>query len=665
MPRNYQRLLYALTISCSSALLFLVQPMIAKVILPRFGGSAGVWVTCMLFFQTVLLLGYLYAYGVARYLRPAAQSVVHLAILLLSLTAMPLRPSPAWSGAHPVPEILWILIASVGAPYFVVSTTSPLLQSWYAAAHGGKAPYRLFALSNAVCLLGLLAYPFVIEPLFSLAHQLRWWSAGYLVLAALAALAAVLHRKTIAAMEPSEAAAAAPRPWLWIALTFCASTLWLAVANHLSLEVAAIPFLWVLPLSLYLLSFVLCFESSGWYRPALYRWLMPAAWLSVCWMLARPGAIGGLRWQITIFAAALFITCMFCHGELARTKPPGRRGLVHFYLMVAVGGALGAVFVGLIAPTVFSTFLELQIGITLSVLLALPLLYGYTSMKQLLRLVLVGTLAFVFATRFASLNSSVVVRIRNFYGTLMVSDSGSGETAVRTLYNGHTIHGCEFLDPRRSREATTFYGPASGVGLLLASQSAAGRRVGIIGLGTGALAVYSRTGDSFRFYEINPAVIRVAREYFRFIRDSAAQVDIMASDGRLALEHETDHSFDIIVLDAFSDDAIPVHLLTREAFAVYERHLRPGGVVALHITNRYLDLRPLVEEQAAALGKQIVVVHNQTDPSRGTLSADWAIIGDPGKLPPAFALYAAAPPMPERHVRLWTDDYSNLMQLWR
>jgi SAM-dependent methyltransferase len=662
MPKKNGRLLYSLTISCSSALLFLVQPIVAKAILPRFGGSAGVWVTCMLFFQTVLLLGYLYAYGIARRLPAKLQTAVHLALLLASLTALPLRPHLELSGRNPSLSILWILVVSVGLPYFVVSTTSPLLQSWYAASHG-HAPYRLFALSNAVCLLGLLAYPFAIEPLLSLRHQLFWWSAGYGLLVVLASIAALRHSAAKTVEEPAEGLESGNRPLLWVALSFCASTLWLAVANHLSQEVAAIPFLWILPLGLYLLSFVLCFDGRGWYRPLWFRWLLPVAWLAVCLQLALPGWAGGLQWEIAILAAALFICCMFCHGELASIKPAGRRGLVYFYLMVAVGGALGAAFVGVIAPNIFTTFLELQIGIVLSIVLALARLYGYTSPKRLLRLGAVALVAFVFATRFQTLNGNVT-RMRNFYGALMVSDSGEGESAVRTLYNGSTIHGRQFLTPSRSRVATTFYGTDSGPGFLLASERMTDRRVGIIGLGAGTLATYGRPGDRFRFYEINPAVIRVASEYFHFLADSEAKVDVVAQDGRLALEKEPPRSFDAIVVDAFSDDAIPVHLLTKEAFQIYASHLRPGGVLAVHVTNRYLELDPLLEALAASIGKRAVVVHNGSDPQRQTLSADWAMVTDTGDPVPELAA-RGIPVVARPPVRLWTDDYSNLLQLWR
>jgi len=654
MKPNHGHLPYSLTIACSSTLLFLVQPIIAKAILPRFGGSAGVWVTCMLFFQVVLLIGYLYSYLITRHLNGKAQTAVHLALLVGSLAVLPLKPRIEWTASgNPLVAILFLLATSVGLPYFVLATTSPLLQSWYAGA-GARFPYRLFALSNAASLVALLSYPVAIEPLWPQQQQLLWWSGAYFVFVLLAVLAAVASR----AHAAPQAGGKTPGAAMWIALAACASTLWLATANHLSQEVAAIPFLWILPLSLYLLSFILCFEAHGWYRPAIFRWLLPAAWIAVCFRIARQGLSGGLEWEIPVMSAALFVCCMFCHGELAAGKPEPKQGLAWFYLMVALGGALGAVFVGVVAPNLFNTYLELPIGITASVLLALALLYGYTSRARLLRVAVVAAVAFAVATRFSA-GGQDVVRIRNFYGAIQVSDTGSGETAVRALYNGRTRHGVQFLSPARSRLATAYFGPESGAGRVFASLRTPGRRVGIIGLGAGTLAAYGRPGDHFRFFEINPAVIQVASRYFRFLAESGAQTDVVPGDGRLTLEREPPRSFDVIVLDAFSDDSIPVHLLTIQAFRVYFGHLRPGGVLALHITNRYLDLFPVVAAAAEGLGKKLLLIHNEAAPERQVSMADWAVISDSTEVLQDLSAFGQ-PSAPAKKVRLWTDDYSNL-----
>ena len=665
MKITQERWLYSATIGCSSVLLFLVQPIMAKAILPTFGGSAGVWVACMLFFQLALLLGYLYAYWITRLLSRNAQSSLHMMILLLSLWALPLKlgMAPAYIGS-PALAIVKLLAASVGLPYFVLSTTSPLMQSWYAGSWGARFPYRLFALSNAASLVALLAYPVGIEPFLAEKGQLRWWSVAYIVLVLLASASALRNRSTKVVQEPAGAGDGAgnagpehrlpKRPLLWIALATCASTLWLAVANHLSQEVAAIPFLWVLALGVYLLSFILCFERNGWYRPAVFRWLLPAACVAVCYRMARQGSSGGLLWEIPVFLAALFVCCMFCHGELARSKPEPQGGLTFFYLMVALGGALGAVFVGIVAPNIFSFYLELPLGITGCVLLGLALLYGYTSPKRLARVAAVAAIAFVFATRFQATGRDVV-HLRNFYGALQVRDAGAGETAARSLYNGRTLHGVQFLLPARSRLATAFYATESGAGLVLQNRPRP-RRVGIIGLGAGTLAVYGQRGDSFRFYEINPAVIQVASRYFHFLEESQARTDVVEGDGRLALQQEPSKTFDVIVVDAFSDDSIPVHLLTREAFQVYFGRLRDGGILAIHVTNRYLDLAPVIEAGARSLQKESLPIHNPADPERQVYSADWVLVADNLR---EFGSTGQRKSN-SRTVRPWTDEYSNL-----
>ena len=357
-------LLYAGSVACSSALLFVVQPILAKSLLPRFGGSAGVWIACLLFFQVALLLGYFYAFCLTRYLSAKAQALVHFGLLTLSVGALPLKPRLEATGGNPTAAILLLLASSVGLPYFVLSATSPLLQSWLAGLRGRHFPYRLFALSNAASLLALLAYPVAIEPFLSTRLQMAWWSGGYLALLFLLAVAAAGNLLQTRPADRPQPIASEPRPWLWIALSACASTLWLAIANYLGQQVAAMPFLWVVPMALYLLSFILCFEADGWYRPALFRWLMPVAWIAIASRMALEGSAGGLEWEIPVFSAALFICCMFCHGELARGKPAPQGGLAFFYLMVASGGALGGVFVGLVAPNLFPTFLELPIGVT-------------------------------------------------------------------------------------------------------------------------------------------------------------------------------------------------------------------------------------------------------------------------------------------------------------
>jgi len=664
-----QQLPSSVTIAASAALLFVIQPIVAKNLLPRFGGSAGVWVTCAMFFQVMVLLGYLYTYWITRFPGPAVRTVVHLSLVVVSLSVLPLRTPAAWTAGNPTLSLLLGLALSVGLPFFVLSTTSPLVQSWYAGLRGAYLPYWLFALSNSACLLALLAYPLAVEPMLTASAQLRFWSAGYLFVALLITMAAIANRARTFEGEPAtRQAGLAPgkaslsRSFLWIVLAACPSALWLAVANYLSQEVAAIPFLWVLALTLYLLSFVVCFGWEGWYRPALFRWLLPVAWIGIGWRIGLSRAIGELRVDIAVLLAALFILCLFCHGELARTKPAPRRQLPFFYLMAATGGAVGGIFVALVAPAVFSSYLELPVSLVATMLLSLHLIYGIASRGQLIRWGAVATAAFVAASAFHG-EAARVARVRNFYGTLQIRDSGEGDRAIRTLYNGRTAHGVEFLSAPRRHSPTAYYGPRSGVGLLLAAAGKPNRRVAIVGLGAGTLAAYGRAGDLFRFYEINPAVIQAASANFHFLGDSAAAVDVAQGDGRLRLEQEPPQSFDLIVLDAFSDDAIPVHLLTREAFQVYFARLCRESALAVHITNSYLDLNPVVESLAAAMGKSVVHIHSAADPGEQTFAADWDIVS--GWSTTIEKLQRFADPARPKPGPLWTDEYSNLFQVWR
>jgi hypothetical protein len=641
---------YAVTVACSSTLLFVVQPVMAKAMLPRFGGSAGVWVTSMLFFQVVLLLGYLYSYWLTRFPSARARTFIHLALLASSLVAMPLRPAAPVSIAHPTTAILLILARSVGLPFFVLSTAGPLVQSWYAGSTKGRFPFRLFALSNLACLVALLAYPVAVEPALVLQRQMAWWSAGYGILVVLLVVGTIANRAWHDVDQPLPAPNTSP--WLWIGLSACASTLWLAIANYLSQEVAAIPFLWILPLGLYLLSFVLCFEWEGWYQPRISRWALPVAWIAIAYRIGAAGASRDPRLDIPILLTALFIVCIFCHGELARRKPAAGETPAFFYLTVAAGGAFGGIFVALLAPALFATYLELPIGVVASVFLALALLYGLRSGPRLARLGIVAAAAFIIAARFHG-GAAHVSRERNFYGTLQISDSGEGERTIRTLYNGRTIHGAQFLASRLRRLPTTYYGQDSGIGVALQSSRVPNRRIAVIGLGAGTLAAYARTTDTIRFYEVNPAVIRAARTWFHFLEDARGTIEIVEGDGRLCLSQEAARSFDTIILDAFSDDAVPVHLLTREAFEVYFTRLRPGGNLLIHLTNRYLDLTSVVEAQAAAIGKTVAQVHSAGYSELQTLPADWAAVFDG----------AAQPQL--RPVRPWTDEFSNLLQAWK
>jgi hypothetical protein len=671
-------LLYACTIFLSAFLLFQVQPLIAKMILPWFGGSAAVWTSCVLFFQLLLLLGYLYAHWSIRYLRPKVQTTVHLALLAASILMLPAIPSTAWKpagGEDPTLRIFGLLGATIGLPYFLLSTTGPLVQAWFVRerAAPGATPYRLYALSNLGSMLALLSYPVLVEPYLATQTQGYGWSGGYLVFVLLCGFTSWRGRSGQDLTHPAKAQAGMPAipigmMLIWVGLAASASTLLLAVTNHLSQNVAAIPFLWVLPLALYLLSFILCFDGDGWYKR---DWLLRLLALMLASMAYALYSSKDLPIYVTLplFSIGLFASCMVCHGELARLKPDPRY-LTLFYLMVSIGGATGGVFVGLIAPNLFNGYYELPLGLIGCAALVLVVLHRDLEDKWspawLAALVYVLLLTGSLAYQVQKSQRSNRVAVRNFYGGLRVSDAGSGKGATRTLTHGTIIHGEQFLAPERRREATTYYGRDTGVGLAIRSLDPNDpRHIGVIGLGAGTLASYGRLGDRFRFYEINPLDIRLARSQFSYLADCQAKLEIVLGDARLSLEREPDENFDVLAVDAFSSDSIPVHLLTVEAFRLYFRHIKPEGALAVHVSNLYLNLNPIVELAAKALGKQTRVIDTGDDEDvTGVFPATWVLVtGNPrffdkpefrGPQPKLIA---------QDGLRTWTDDYSNLFRI--
>lgn len=686
-------LLYGVTVFLSAFLLFQVEPIIAKIILPWFGGSAAVWTVCLLFFQLELLLGYLYAHGIVRYLRRAAQARTHALLLGLSLFVLPILPSDTWKstgGAHdPSLRILLLLLAAVGLPYFLLSATSPLLQAWYARDHSGVAPYRLFSLSNAGSMLALISYPVMVEPVFSTRHQATGWSAVYAGVALLCATLALRRRSEMIAGGTTKAppgfragpqAGRRARPaWtlqtLWVALAACASALLLAITNHLSQNVAAVPFLWVLPLSVYLLSFVLCFEGRGWYRRNMFLKLCGVALGSMAYALSPDFANSSLYLLIPLYTAGLFVCCMVCHGEMERLKPHPDH-LTSFYLAVALGGAVGGLFVGLVAPRIFDGYFELPFAIAACGVLVLIAIRRdssgtfYESRWKPVWLMLIGlwgALAVDLAQQVRAQTADARVMVRNFYGSLRVTDSDELEPAdeKRKLMNGTIEHGSQFVEAQRRRLPTTYYGPESGVGIALHEAGIRGSiHVGVIGLGVGTLAAYGRRGDDYTFYEINPLVTRLAETQFTFLKDSAASIDVVPGDARLSLERDRPQNFDVLAVDAFTSDSIPVHLLTREAFALYFHHLKPGGILAVHVSNRYLDLRPVVLAEAESIRKLTAVVESKRNEDKGTFRATWVLATDNREFLEGREVKMALGPFEARgKPQVWTDDYSNLLRI--
>lgn len=670
-------LIYASTIFLSAFLLFQIQPIIAKMILPWFGGSASVWITSMLFFQITLLFGYLYAHWSIRNLKPGTQAAVHSGLLFASLLLLPVTPSLAWKptgNEDPIFRILGLLTVSVGLPYFLLSTTSPLIQAWYARTHKFAFPYKLFGLSNVASLLGLLAYPVFIEPNATLRQQSLAWSSAFTVFVALCLAATFAGRRDIvpgareAKASPGAAGGACRPPrlreqLLWILLAACASTLLLSITNHLTQNVASIPFLWVLPLSLYLLTFILVFDYERIYNRKAFIWLMVIALAGMAYGLVKWDSRTNLRLVIPAFSSGLFLVCMFCHGELVRRKPVPRY-LTSFYLMLSIGGALGGLLVGLVAPRVLPAYFELPITLILCSVLPL-LVLDYRRSRVLLAVSWTAATGVVLASGYymAAYGNDVRVMARNFYGGLRVAEYDVGtKDEVRVLVHGTVTHGVQYSAPGRRGEPISYYGPASGASLAGKYVRRSTLRAGIIGLGAGSLAAYERPGDVFRFYEINPLVEQMARSEFTYLADCPGKVEVVLGDGRLSLENEPARHYDLLVVDAFSGDAIPVHLLTKQALELYFRHLEPGGILALHITNAHLDLEPVVQMLASALGKHALLVSTDSDEERKFYKSQWALISTrPIEAPEIREKARALKGKPG--LRLWTDDYNNLFQI--
>jgi SAM-dependent methyltransferase len=664
-----RRVLAAVTIFFSAFLLFTVEPLFAKRILPWFGGSAAVWTTCLVFYQTALLFGYLYARLLTRYLAPVAQALVHAALLLLSLLLLPIGPSNRWqplSAAQPTCHILAMLTATLGLPFIVLSATSPLLQQWLARA-GEPTPYRLFALSNFASLAALLAYPLVIEPSLDISRQRVWWSIGFGAFAVACGWFAFLIRSA-AGVGPLDGEAE-PLPVFrriyWFSLAACGAMLLLSVTNHITQNVAAVPLLWVLPLAIYLASFVLGFGSQHLYRRSLWLRLLAMALGLLAYTVYNIDTIKAIQESLPIFLGGLFVCCMFCQGELFLHRPPPS-GLTEFYLVIAAGGAAGAIFVGILAPFLFAGVYELPFTLLVTALLALISTWGNNGWPaRILWVGVAGCMAAVFAANVIAYRENSLLLMRSFYGSLRVVQSPhAGPEQTRTLFHGTIQHGAQFVWADRQRRLLTYYGRDSGIGIVLRECLPAGpRRVGIVGLGAGTLAAFGQPGDTFRFYEINPQVIDIAHSLFFFTRQSVARVEIVEGDARLSLEQE--HApFDVLALDAFSGDAIPVHLLTGESVALYLRLLKPGGVIAFHVSNNYLALSPVVRQLANQAGYQAVEVKNHDDPENNVFAADWVLVtNNPAVLENSAIRLHAVPIFSRDGLRAWTDDFNNLLEI--
>jgi len=664
-------ILYATAIFLGAFLLFLVQPIIAKQILPWFGGSAAVWATCMVFFQMVLLVGYAYADFTTRRLTPKRQAILHVTLLVLSLLVLPITPDVAWKPQgeeNPSWRILGLLTLTIGLPYFILSTTSPLLQAWFARRFH-IVPYRLFALSNLASLLALLAYPVAVEPWVTTYVQSIAWSVCYALFVALCAYAAIssARAESLAAVAPVAETVAEPPPrplrqLTWLMLAAMASFLLLAFTNHICQNVASLPFLWILPLSLYLATFILCFDHPRWYRRNVFLLLAAVLLPLMAWYSDSLN----LKVVVPMYLAGLFVCCMFCHGELTLLKPAPRY-LTRYYLMISLGGAIGGLLVGLVAPYVLTGYFELAIGLIACALLLLYRTFRMAWWAMLVSAGVVGATAYGAgkAVDYQIANSRIMMR--NFYSVLKTRETEE-PTPFRSLVHGGIMHGGQLMSPQYRLRPSSYFGTSSGYGRMFASLPDTPRKVGVIGLGAGSIIAYARKGDTFRFYEINPQVVDVANREFTFMQDTPAKIEVVLGDGRLSLEREPGQQFDVLAMDAFSGDSIPMHLLTRQAMEIYLRHLKPGGVLAFQATNRFINIAPIVASLAAEFGLAAVLVtdfpENEEGPNYWTASTDQVLVTTNRKLLEADPIRSVATEIPvPPGFRVWTDDFNNLLRV--
>jgi SAM-dependent methyltransferase len=602
--------------------------------------------------------------------------------LAISIATLPIIPEnylKPVGGADPTLGILVMLGATIGLPYMILSATSPLLQAWYVRTHEGVIPYRLFALSNFGSMLALLSYPFLVEPNIALHNQAWIWSGGFVVFAIACAYAAwksstpTVVRATTPVAETAEIPGAPSMGTIlyWIGLAACASALLLATTSHLTQNVAPIPLLWIAPLSLYLLSFILSFESDRIYQSWLFLPMgIVALAIYTVGMKQYEDNEDVIHVLIPRLCGAFFIACMICHGELAKRKPHPRY-LTQFFLMVSVGGAVGGLFVAFLAPRVFPDYYEMPIAIgALALLMALALWNAVPEgMRVPVRaslLIVVAAFAFYLGRVEKSLQEGYSMTARDFYGVLRVRDDvGDGVYNTRVLIHGTINHGTQLLSPDGGRVPTSYFGDTSGINRAIRAKGEKGPiRLGILGLGAGVTATLARQGDTLHYYEINPLIFKIAQERFDFWKACPADKKILFGDGRLTLEDmQEDEQLDFLAMDAFTSDAVPMHLLTSEAFKIYARHLKPDGVIAINISNRYLDLRNVVSASAASAGFKGIMIYDDGSSNPIYVGNTWTLFNRDASFFEHPNLAGAETLTPDPQFRGWTDDYSNILNI--
>jgi hypothetical protein len=701
---------YALTVFLSAFLLFQVQPMVAKFILPWFGGSALVWTTCMLFFQVALVAGYGYSHFVSTCLKPRTQWYLHFALVVAAILTLPIRPTPDWKpvdGNFPTWRILWLLTSAVALPFFVLSTTGPLIQKWQSRTHPDRSPFRLFALSNFASLLALVSYPFVVENLLTLDQQSWLWSGMFFVFG-MAVVWSGYRFKNEADLQIPQVQALAGKDanpnsnqlkesalnpamvFLWVLLPMLASVQLLATTNLMTQEIGSHPFLWIVPLALYLISFIVCFDAERWYvRPVFFLGLVITS-IAAC-MVHAGGVDVPAAMQIFGYSAVLFFAAMCCHGELARMKP-SHKHLTLFYLLISVGGALGGIFVAIFAPMIFTNYYEFHLSLIVVLLVCTSCLFGPGSFNVarpvrvfqwgiygLLSLVSLGTMLFVGKTfvdfRKEDREKDVITQVRNEYGVLTVLDE-SPKTfySKRKLTNGQISHGFQLHTEEKQNLASSYYGPSSGIGRAVRyfqetgdAEADKGIRIGAIGLGTGTMASWARSVDTVHFFEINPAVKTVAETDFTYLKICEGKASVTLGDARVQLEREDADpnvpQYHVLVADAFSSDSIPMHLLTLEAVQLYRDRTLSKGIIAIHTSNRYLVLENVVRIIAEKLGLEARVVKDESMSSEYNDST-WVLVTANRDFLESFQMSdidQSEDVWPnKRYSALWTDDFAPL-----
>jgi hypothetical protein len=691
--------LFILTLSLSSFLLFQVQPIISKYILPWYGGTSAVWITAMLFFQVVLLLGYAYVFVLRKY---SIQKQVLIHLLLLSVIGslvlllfyywqVPILPGMEWKlseNIYPAFQIIIILSIGVGVPYFLLSTTSIILQKWFSTVREGESPYLFYAFSNAASLIAILSYPFVIEPFLSIKTQGLLWSIGFIVYIALLLFSCVSvlffmknrsHPKHMKASALSYHLPTKKKIALWFVLSFSATLMLLSITAVLTQSIAPVPFLWLLPLSLYLLSFIISFSGERWYprNAVAYLFLLTMPWALLFLLIGTPSTIIGAL----IYGTVLFTACLLSNGELYHSRPHPH-ALDIFYFVIALGSAVGGIFVGLVAPVIFDWVWELYLGFYFSFVIAMiallyykrSLLYRWStiffaSQKERYLFVAIGFPVVFISAFFAIIVVKHVDSIqtwRSFYSILTVEEKHHGKETLSYLKHGNIVHGAQYNSEKRRYIPTTYFTTKSGVGKVFETypRPDRGLRAGLVGLGIGTLATYGKPGDTFIFYEIDPQVVSIAQTKFTYLKDSEATISIRVGDGRLSLEKElSQHEppFDLLVLDAFSGDSIPIHLLTKEAFAMYLKRLVPNGVLLIHISNNYLDLKPPL--RALAEYNHIPCLFLYAPATDDSLASEWAVFTHNKVILTNSDILKMQKDEKKKTVQLWTDDYSNLFQI--